>query len=37
MCLAWPVASISSTSERDLERFVTHQDIVFEGDHDEDR
>ncbi len=36
MYFVWPVAGISQSSERSLEKFMTHEEEVFEGEIDED-
>ena len=35
MYFVWPMASVDEKCERNLERFMTHEDEVFEGDVDE--
>ena len=31
----WPMASVDENCERNLERFMSHDDPVFEGDQEE--
>ena len=35
MYFVWPVAGISEQSERSLERFLTNEEAIFEGDSDD--
>ena len=31
MCFVWPVAGVTHSAERHLERFLTHEDETWEG------